>query len=101
MKWAIKCDSPSCFKAINSCSCVSHNSFELRQCIHPWEWDALIMGRTPTVTGVEKEKRKTFWNSWCCSGAEGGFGIKRKKANYCFGTANDIVGIVVFDSECG
>ena len=67
----------------------------------PLDWDAVIVGRIPLATGVEKERWKSFWNSWRCSGAEGGVRIERKKADYRFGTANNVVGIVVFASECG
>ena len=83
----------SCFNAINLYSHISHNAFELTQCIHPGDWDTIIVGRIPIATGVEKEKWKMFW---CWRWVR----IERKKADYRFGTANDVVGIVEFDSEC-
>jgi len=83
----------SYFNAINLYSHISHNAFELTQCIHPWDWDTIIVGRILIATGVEKEKWKMFW---CWRWVR----IERKKADYRFGTANDVVGIVEFDSEC-
>jgi hypothetical protein len=34
---------------------VSHNAFELRQCIHPWDWDAIIVRGEPDCDWGEGE----------------------------------------------
>jgi phosphatidylserine decarboxylase len=55
-----------------------------------------VVGRTPTATGEEKGKRKMSMKSWSSSNAEG---RGRKKMDYSLGTVNDIVGIVMLETQ--
>ena len=57
---------------------------------------------TPLLRGEPRLRLAWKRRSGRCSGTagiEGGVGIERKKTHYHFGTANDVLGIVVFDSE--